>query len=313
MFNNNITTNGVNETRTDNSESLAPGRCSAKQQRGPGRHPATVANKRVKWTKEYNKLAIECFLRSQPNVRGYRKRMLTIWNEKGLFKVSEAQLASQTRCIRDREWLSSIEIEEIKRKVDQQETKVSDEVEQGSENRPLEEQSEVEMESQVFSNFEIQPDNELNNDQIQIAKMLQTKLGDPTKLEHVNLRNMDHRKVQEKTKVVNDVINIIRTTNITETNNLILAGANVVAELLGKRRKTINYELPWWKRRILAQINTIRKDISKMEQWKNNNLGKEDTKLYLEWKYHIRNKGLNAVIEELKQRVKAKTAKIKKI
>ena len=112
MFNN-ITTNGVNGAGTDNSESFASGRCTTEQQRGPGRHPVTGANKRIKWTKEFNKLAIECFLRSQPNIRGYRKRMLTIWNEKGLFKVSEAQLASQTKCIRDRKWLSSIEIEEI--------------------------------------------------------------------------------------------------------------------------------------------------------------------------------------------------------
>ena len=38
---NNFLNNGVNEARTDNCESLSPGRCPAGKQRGPDRHQNT--------------------------------------------------------------------------------------------------------------------------------------------------------------------------------------------------------------------------------------------------------------------------------
>ena len=43
--------------------------------------------------------------------------MSAIWHEIGLFKATEQQLASQARCIKDRGWLTSTEIEEIQRKI----------------------------------------------------------------------------------------------------------------------------------------------------------------------------------------------------
>ena len=61
-----------------------------------------------------------------------------------------------------------------------------------------------------------------------------------------------------------------------------------------------------------AKIQNLRKDLSKLEEWKNNNLWSERKKELLERQYHVKNKGINAVVEELKQRIKAKTAKIRK-
>ena len=69
------------------------------QQRRPGRHPATAEQrqKRVGWSKEDNRRLFECYIRSEPERRGYRNRMLDLWKarntNKELDKVSEQRLA----------------------------------------------------------------------------------------------------------------------------------------------------------------------------------------------------------------------------
>ena len=57
--------NDVNGTGTP-CESSSPGKCSPAQQRGHGCHPVTA---RVKWNKEVNKVAMECFYRRKPLMR----------------------------------------------------------------------------------------------------------------------------------------------------------------------------------------------------------------------------------------------------
>ena len=54
--------NGVNRNGPV-GEGSSPGRCSLVQQRGPGRHPTTV---RTKWSKNMNKIVMECFFGSKP-------------------------------------------------------------------------------------------------------------------------------------------------------------------------------------------------------------------------------------------------------
>ena len=50
-----------------------------------------------------------------PQERKYRIRMKKIWDEIGVFPVTEQRLADQARQIRTNKWLTSIEIEEIRR------------------------------------------------------------------------------------------------------------------------------------------------------------------------------------------------------
>ena len=56
---------------------------------------------RREWTKEFKKLLMEYHLRSEPK-QGFRKRMLAIWNKRGLFRTTGQQLAGQVRCIKNR-------------------------------------------------------------------------------------------------------------------------------------------------------------------------------------------------------------------
>ena len=60
------------------SEGLSPSRCPIAQHGGPGRYQETAKMKKIKWTKEFNKVVTECYLRSRPEIRGYRKRMVLV-------------------------------------------------------------------------------------------------------------------------------------------------------------------------------------------------------------------------------------------
>ena len=118
MSNTELNPNNVNDTGAF-SEGVASGRCPVDQQRRPGRHPTTAEQrqKRLGWSKEDNRRLFECYIRSEPERRGYRKRMLDLWiarntNEE-LNKVSEQRLADQARQIKIKKWLENVEQEEI--------------------------------------------------------------------------------------------------------------------------------------------------------------------------------------------------------
>ena len=54
---------------------------------------------------------------SEPKIRGYRKRMLSLWLQKGMFWVSEQRLVDQANTVRKNSWMTELEIEELERKV----------------------------------------------------------------------------------------------------------------------------------------------------------------------------------------------------
>ena len=60
---------------------------------------------------------MECYLLSEPKIRGYRKRMLSLWLQKGMFWVSEQRLVDQANTVRRNSWMTKLEIEELERKV----------------------------------------------------------------------------------------------------------------------------------------------------------------------------------------------------
>ena len=111
------------------------GRCSPDCQHGrPDRHPtnagcsffryinddATNHNeqrpKRRTWTREENKLVLECYFWSNPSQRGYRKRMFEIWQECSTFQTTSQRLADQVRTITKKGWFSDHELLEIHKK-----------------------------------------------------------------------------------------------------------------------------------------------------------------------------------------------------
>ena len=129
-----------------------------------------------------------------------------------------------------------------------------------------------------------------------------------------SFKKVDRRQLNAITQKVNKVIEHIETRNITETNNLMRAISTFVAEKLGlKRGRRENQQNePWWKRRIERDINELRKHISIMDRERKGELRSRRKYLEIEKKYQVDRKGLLVVIEELKQRLTAKAAKIRR-
>ena len=83
MSSNEIETNNVNGSQLA-EQGPSSGRCSRQENIGR-HHPNPVISKRGKWTSQENKIVTECYLLSEPKIRGYRKRMLSLWLQKGCF------------------------------------------------------------------------------------------------------------------------------------------------------------------------------------------------------------------------------------
>ena len=54
---------------------------------------------------------------SEPKIRGYRKRMLSLWQQKGIFWVSEKRLVDQANTICRNSCMTELEMKELERKV----------------------------------------------------------------------------------------------------------------------------------------------------------------------------------------------------
>ena len=106
MSSNEIETNDVNESRLAEQGPLS-GRCT--QQGNIGRHHANpVISKRIKWTNQENKIVMECYLLSEPKIRGCKIRTLSLWLQKVIFWVLEERLVDATNTIRRNSWMTEL-------------------------------------------------------------------------------------------------------------------------------------------------------------------------------------------------------------
>ena len=128
-----------------------------------------------------------------------------------------------------------------------------------------------------------------------------------------NLRKIDRVRLKEKTKLVDEVLSSVQTSNITEDKKLVKCGALVITQLLGiKEIRNKKKEEPFWKRRIESKINALHKDVSLTERCKTGMLRKESQSTRLDHLYRVKRKGYKRAAEEPKQRTKAKAATLKR-
>ena len=142
--------------------------------------------------------------------------------------------------------------------------------------------------------------------------MLNNITNNPDKIPP-NLRYIERKKVKEATNRINKVISIITTENITETNTLIRAAANCVADMVEYKQRDINEKRePHWRRRILEKQKKLRKDLGQICRMKRNELRNAGTIEKLERIHHIEEKGIDVVHEEVKQRLTAVGSKLER-
>ena len=93
-------------------------------------------------------------------------------------------------------------------------------------------------------------------------------------------------------------------TDVTQTNKLAMAAALWAAKEAGVKKGKIGVKKgPWWKRRIERGITNLRWYINRLERERRGETGwKGERKIKeLNAKYRVKKKGINLVIEELKQ------------
>ena len=71
---------------------------------------------RRKWTSQANNIVMKCYLLNEPKIRGYRKHMLSLWQQKGMFWVSEQRLVDHANAISRDSWMTELDIEDLERK-----------------------------------------------------------------------------------------------------------------------------------------------------------------------------------------------------
>ena len=85
---------------------------------------------------------------------------------------------------------------------------------------------------------------------------------------------------------MDEVVDPVQTSSITENNKLAKCGALVVTQLLWiKELKNKKEEETFWKRRIESNINTLRKNVSLIERWETEKLRKESQMTRLGYLY----------------------------
>ena len=123
---------------------------------------------------------------------------------------------------------------------------------------------------------------------------------------------MPKKKLLEETAKVDKVLSKFKTHSITKNNELFYAGAFVVTNRLGVEiDKVAGRKEPMWKRRLQNKIKELRKDVSQLEASKDKGISNFRHWERLERKYN-RVKRLNVVVEELKQRITAIAAKVRR-
>ena len=94
-----------------------------------------------------------------------------------------------------------------------------------------------------------------------------------------------------------------------------MAAALWVAKEVGVKKDKIGEKKePWWKRRIESDITNLRRDINRLERERRGETGQKGKRKIKELnaKYRVKKKGINLIIEELKQRLIAKKTKVKR-
>ena len=298
MSSNEIETNNVNGSRLA-EQGPSCGRCS--RQRNIGHHVNPVISKRRKWTSQENKIAMECYLLTKPKIKGYIKRMLSLWLQKVMFWVSEQRLVDQANTIRRNSWMTKLETEELERKVT------------GSDSVIVEEARSVEaLPDHVGENMGVEEQaDSLDEEEVVIVMEIAEVIEKGSKDKLPALRNVPKKKLLEETAKIDKVLSKFKTHSITKTNELFYAGAFVVTNKLGVKIDTVaGRKEPMWKRRFQNKTKELRKGLSQLEASKDKGVSNSRHWERLERKYSIRVKRLNVVVEELKQRII--TAKVRR-
>ena len=223
----------------------------------------------------------------------------------------------QARTIKNKEWLTEEELEEIKQQEstenvdrEEEEARVMIEViDEAALARIYQRSRACENHQRISENIATR--DELSEESRRLVELITIKrAGLHTMREKLpNIRHIDKKKMIEELEKINQVVEHLQIRNITELNDTFYASAAIVTQKLVKNR-TDKVEPPW-KIRLKKKVEEIQKDLSRIKEAMNRRYN-DRMRRKTEQKFNIKRKGYQLVIEELKQRLTATAAKIKR-
>ena len=182
--------------------------------------------------------------------------MFREWRDRGLFESTEQRVCDQARAIRKNGWLSQLELETIKRQVEDEfqgefgedaATEVETvENEDTAENKDMVE-NEVESVAEEIVNIEEVNNNvinsvddtrhNLNNEHRKIVERLNEIMLEGKTSDGIMFKKIDKKTLKVQTDRVNDAIKYFKSKNITEMNDLIKATSAWVAEQIRLKKR----------------------------------------------------------------------------
>ena len=146
--------------------------------------------------------------------------MLSLWQQKGMFWVSERRLVGQASTIRRNNWMTVLEIEELGRKVTGSDTVIVAEARSVDD---LPDQVVEDLRNVLQEMGEEQAD---SPDEEEVAIVMEiAEVIEMGRKELPALRNVPKKKLVDETAKVDKVLSKFKTHSITKTNELFYAGA----------------------------------------------------------------------------------------
>ena len=335
---------------------------------GAGRHPATgpapaqaqtgvamnapelprITDKRIKWTKEARKELWICYILSGAPERGFRKRMMQIWQERGNnASFTEQKLASQINEIEKKGLLNQQDKDEalttanntrdpsehatggdnqvaqIERDIQpveimEQGDREVDIAEEGVQPARVETNPELEIDPNpgtITIETDEQPPQEMRTLVMEIATTFEENKSKSELEPILAAKSQNQGKLKQITLDVNAALKYIPTNNISETNLLIYTAATMInkkMEMKETKNKNRRFKDPPWKHRVEKKIKLLRKHLSWLLEMKSNNLRNEQKLNELEKSYKVKENGTKAVEKTQRQRIKSNSNKIKR-
>ena len=129
-----------------------------------------------------------------------------------------------------------------------------------------------------------------------------------------NLRYIHRKKVRAATVKISKTVSLIKTGIITETNSVLRATGNIVAEMLCYKNKELTGNRQKnWRKRILEKPKVLRKELGQLNRIRRRKLQNEGGVISrLERKFNVTKKGAEVVHEEVQERLVAVGAKLER-
>ena len=167
---------------------------------------------------------MECYLLSEPKIRGYRRCMQSLWLQKGMFWVSGQRLVDQANTNRRNSWMTELEVEELERKVTGSDSVVVEEA-RSVEALPDHVGEDV---RNVLPEMGAEEQADSLDEEVAIVMEIAEVIEKGRKDKLPALRNVPKKKLLEETAKVDKVLSKFKIHSITKTNELFYAGAAVI-------------------------------------------------------------------------------------